>query len=129
MCFLIPICIANYHYVLVYVDINTKVIQYFDSIMDTENGTFYCNTVKRYLTLKWNQLFENNQINEDIWRTIVDTHDCPQQSPDSNNCLVYVCLIADRLSIHADYTILTQNLVNARGRTYIEACIHKNKLL
>ena len=65
----------------------------------------------------------------DTWTTIVDTQNCPQQSTDSNNCLVYVCLIADRLSIHADYTVLTQNLVNERGRTYIEACIHKNKLL
>ena len=123
-----PVNIQNYHWTLIVVDLERKTIQYFDSCYG--DGSEYINVVKRYLLDKWKlvykddieklqefESFENSQ-----WEIINFPPNVPQQG-DTQNCGVFLCLFADRISEGLEYNELQPEVLNTRGRMYILSCL------
>ena len=79
------------HWVLVVVDIKTKSIWYYDSILFNESGSIRKKLATKYLNLIKNALEEkNNKKNQEFSLWIYD--DAPQQI-NEYDCGVYVCAI------------------------------------
>ena len=107
----IAINLQNVHYALVHINTDTKVIQYYDSL-HWSTGQIYVDAIKKYLQLKWENLYPEVPFDSNEWTTIPHTEDMPIQSQLSNNCGIYVCLLADRLSVDAEYSDLSAGVVN-----------------
>ena len=120
----IPINLTNGHYALVVVYNYTKVIQYYDSLH--WDGELYVNGILKFMILKSKQL--SMHFDENEWTLVPSTLDVPRQNDGSMNCGVYVCLMANRISSNLDYTSMNGDLVDRRGRLYIESCLLENSV-
>ena len=121
----VPINICNQHWVLVVVYFRARVIQYYDSLR-WPNGPTYVALILRYLEFMWYHCGMDGNFDKTSWTTVSQTQDTPIQGLNTNNCALYVCMFAERISAGEGITV-TSNVFDesCRGRWWVVHCYTK----
>ena len=123
----VPININDVHWTLAVIDMDTKVIRYYDSMGG--DGQTYLDTLKRYIADEWaDKKSPTAPAWMSHWRLIRGTTATPQQD-NEDDCGVFVLCSADLLGQGLPLTFNQQDLIDARFRARIAYSILHKQLL
>ena len=112
----VPICHDNWHWTLLMVDFDNKIIRYFDSGRYTD-GEMYLRAMKEWLQKEWRASQQGKFPSG--WGRLGTTRDTPKQTS-SCDCGLFLAFSANYLSVGAPLNFSQDDMEHLRRRMTID---------
>ena len=108
-----PINVSNSHWTLAVVYMQTRRIQYYDSLLNTT--TIYLTALKRWIQDEHADKKGIPLLNNDEWEVVPCSSETTPKQTNGYDCGVFTIMSADLISRNLDIMLLSQNYMIVRG--------------